>query len=127
MTGMAISGRWKVRRAYDWTAEVTVYVSPLHHRTGVASALYAELLPLLEAQGLHSAVGVVALPNPASVALHERFGFAAAGVTRQVGWKFGRWWDVGNWQLLLRGPEHVAEPLLAPDDVLTTAERGKRR
>lgn len=112
VAGVAYAGRYKVRRAYDWTAEVTVYVDHRRHRRGVAAALYAELLPILAAQGFHALLGVIALPNPASVALHERFGFVAAGETPQVGWKHGRWWSVGNWQKLLRDGAHQAsDPL----------------
>jgi len=115
VVGMAYAGRYRVRRAYDWNAEVTVYVSHRHHRRGVARALYQELLPTLEAQGFHSLVGVIALPNPGSVALHERFGFVNAGVTEQVGWKFDRWWAVGNWQKLLRDDGHVPRAIVPVD------------
>ena len=110
--GVAYAGRYKTRRAYDWAVETTVYVSHRHHRRGVGSALYRSLLPILAAQGFHTAIGVIALPNPGSVALHERFGFVAAGETPRVGWKFGRWWGVGNWQKMLQDETHVpAEPL----------------
>ena len=112
VVGVAYAGRYRTRRAYDWAAEVTVYVSHRHHRRGVGAALYRELLPILAAQGFHTLLGVIALPNPASVALHERFGFVAAGETPQVGWKFGKWWGVGNWQKLLRDDAHQAsDPL----------------
>jgi len=116
VVGVAYAGRYRARRAYDWSAEVTVYVSPRHHRRGVGSALYAELLPILDAQGFHALLGVIALPNPGSVALHERFGFASAGITEQVGWKHGRWWAVGNWQKLLRDASHEPRPLLPVRD-----------
>jgi len=112
VAGVAYAGRYKVRRAYDWTAEVTVYVSPHHQRSGVGSALYERLVPTLEAQGFHTLIGVIALPNPGSVALHERFGFANAGVTERVGWKHGRWWAVGNWQRLLRDATHEPRPIV---------------
>lgn len=128
VVGVAYAGRYKVRRAYDWCAEVTVYVSHLHHRRGVGAALYAELLPILEAQGFHSLLGVIALPNPASVALHERFGFVDTGRTRQVGWKFGRWWDVGHWQKLLRDENAPASILVPIEDAIAAARtaRGRR-
>ncbi|MEW6268843.1 MAG: N-acetyltransferase family protein [Thermodesulfobacteriota bacterium] len=112
VVGMAIASRYKGRCAYDWTAEVTVYVSHSHHRRGVGSALYRELLPTLEAQGFHALIGVIAVPNPGSIALHERFGFVNAGVTEQVGWKLGRWWGVGNWQKLLRDETHVPQAIV---------------
>jgi phosphinothricin acetyltransferase len=118
VVGVAYAGRYKVRRAYDWTAEVTVYVSHRHHRRGVGAALYGELLPILEAQGFHTLIGVIALPNEASVALHERFGFVATGETARVGWKFGKWWGVGHWQKLLAEESAPATPLLPVDEAL---------
>jgi phosphinothricin acetyltransferase len=127
VVGVAYAGRYKTRRAYDWSAEVTVYVSPLHHRRGVGAALYAELLPILDAQGFHALLGVIALPNPGSVALHERFGFVAAGETPRVGWKHGRWWGVGQWQKLLRDESDPASPLLSVDDALRRMGKDARR
>ena len=108
VVGVAYAGRYRARSAYDWAAEVTVYVSHRHHRRGVGAALYGALLPILEAQGFHTLLGVIALPNPSSVALHGRSGFVAAGETPQVGWKFDKWWGVGNWQKLLRDDTHQA-------------------
>ena len=65
------------------------------------TTLYAELLPLLAARGLHAAFAGIALPNDASIALHEAMGFTTVGIYREVGWKMGRWRDVGWWQRLL--------------------------
>ena len=116
VAGVAYAGRYKTRRAYDWTVETTVYVSPEHHRRGVGSALYRVLLPILAAQGFHTALGVIALPNPGSVALHERCGFVASGETPQVGWKFDRWWGIGHWQKMLQDETHApTEPLSVAD------------
>jgi phosphinothricin acetyltransferase len=64
----------------------------------VARELYRALLPLLAVQGVHRALAVITLPNPASVAMHERLGFTRAGVLREAGWKLGRWHDVGFWE-----------------------------
>ena len=94
--GYAYAGRFHPRRAYQWTVEVTAYVLAEHHRKGVALGLYTALLACLALQGFRSAVGVIALPNPASVGLHERVGFAPAGVLRAVGYKHERWHDVGQ-------------------------------
>ena len=116
VAGVAYAGRYKTRRAYDWTVETTVYVSPEHHRRGVGSALYRVLLPILAAQGFHTALGVIALPNPGSVALHERCGFVASGERPQVGWKFDRWWGIGHWQKMLQDETHApTEPLSVAD------------
>lgn len=116
VVGVAYAHPFHARRAYSWTVETTVYVSHLHHRRGVGSALYRVLLTILAAQGFHSAIGVIALPNPGSVALHERCGFNATGATSRVGWKFDRWWGVGHWQKMLQDETHVpAEPLSVAD------------
>jgi len=63
--------------------------------------LYGALLPLLEAQGFAQAIAAITLPNEASVAMHEAFGFAKAGVYEKVGFKLGRWLSVGLWQRAL--------------------------
>jgi len=85
------------RHAYRFSVEVTAYVQHEHQGRGVGTRLYATLLPALERQGAHAALGGIALPNGASVALHERFGFRQVGLLREVGFKFGRWIDVGIW------------------------------
>jgi phosphinothricin acetyltransferase len=74
--------------------ETTVYCDPAATGQGLGSALYGELLRLLGDEGVHRAYAGVALPNEASVALHERFGFREVGTFREVGHKFGTWWDV---------------------------------
>jgi phosphinothricin acetyltransferase len=101
VTGFAYGGPHRARAAYRWATEVSVYVHQQHQRRGVGRALYGELLPLLGRQGLQVAVAGITLPNPASVALHEAIGFEPVGVYRRIGWKAGRWHDVGWWQLEL--------------------------
>jgi len=108
--GYAYAGRFHARRAYQWTVEVTAYVHAHHHREGVGRGLYTSLLGCLALQGFRSAVGVIALPNPASVGLHERVGFAPAGVLRAVGYKHERWHDVGWWQRALGAQDQSPEP-----------------
>lgn len=97
----AYASPWRARSAYRFSVEVTVYVAPGAPRLGIGSRLYMELLPGLKARGVHAAFGVIALPNEASVAFHERFGFAKVAHLREVGLKFGRWIDVGYWQRML--------------------------
>lgn len=101
VVGYAYGGKWHRRAAYRYSSEVTVYVAVEHVRTGVGVALYSELLPRLKSLGMRTALGGIALPNEGSVALHERFGFAKAAHYSQVGFKLGRWIDVGYWQLML--------------------------
>lgn len=99
--GYAYASRWKARCAYRYCAETTVYLERDATGRGLGPALYAALLERLRERQLHAAIGVVALPNPASVALHERLGFRKAAHFTEVGFKFGRWIDVGYWQLML--------------------------
>ena len=101
VVGYAYATPCRARSAYRFSVEVTVYVDPDCPRMGIGRRLYEELLPKLEDRGAHAAFGVIALPNDASVALHERLGFAKVAHLREVGWKFGRWIDVGYWQRLL--------------------------
>jgi L-amino acid N-acyltransferase YncA len=112
VVGYAYACRWRERPAYDWAVEVSVYVDAAHQGEGIGRALYAELFDLLRAQGFRSAVAGITLPNPASIALHERLGFESIGALRQIGWKVGGWHDVGYWQLLL-APD-AADPPEAP-------------
>lgn len=99
--GFAYASTYRPRPAYDRTREVSVYVAESARGQGVGRALYGELLDRLRGAGAHTALAVIALPNDASVRLHESFGFVHRGTIREVGWKFGRWIDTGFWQLEL--------------------------
>ena len=101
IAGYAYAGEHRARAAYRWSVDVTVYVAAPARRSGVGRALYARLLPMLAQQQFHAAFAGIALPNPASVGLHEAMGFTPVGIYREVGFKFGRWHDVGWWQRLL--------------------------
>jgi phosphinothricin acetyltransferase len=105
VVGYAYATPWRARSAYRFSVEVTVYVDPDRPRLGIGRRLYEALLPELHARGIHAAFGVIALPNDASVALHERFGFEKVAHLREVGFKFDRWIDVGYWQLLLESAQ----------------------
>jgi len=99
--GYACATPWKARSAYRYSVEITVYAAPGSERRGIGSALYADLIPLVRARGIHAVMGGIALPNDASVALHEKFGMRKVAHFAQVGFKFGRRVDVGYWQRLL--------------------------
>ena len=101
IVGFAYAGRWKTRAAYRFATEVTVYVRHDLQEKGVGSALYRKLLSTLKAAGMHAVIGGVALPNEASVRLHERLGFKKVAHFKEVGFKFSRWIDVAYWQLEL--------------------------
>jgi L-amino acid N-acyltransferase YncA len=99
--GYVYASPHRERAAYRFSADTTVYIAPEAQRRGIGHALYAELLPELTRRGIHMAFAGIALPNPGSVALHESIGFVPVGVYREVGFKFGRWHDVGWWQRAL--------------------------
>jgi L-amino acid N-acyltransferase YncA len=101
--GFAYASTWRTRSAYRRSVETTVYLHRDAMRRGIGTRLYTELLGLLRGDGLHAAMGGIALPNDASVALHERLGFQKVAHFREVGLKFGTWIDVGYWQILLDG------------------------
>lgn len=107
----AYASAYGARPAYRWAVETTVYVADAAQRKGAGRLLYEALIDTLRAQGFGQAIGRIALPNEASIALHEQVGFRRAGVFREIGWKHGRWIDVGVWQCELAEPKTPpAEP-----------------
>ena len=96
--GYAHSAPFRARPAYRFAVETSVYVGRDAHGRGLGLLLYEPLLATLEARGFTQAIAAIALPNQASVRLHERLGFVHAGTYRQIGFKLGAWWDVGLWQ-----------------------------
>ena len=101
--GYAYAGTWGGRCSYRFSVESTVYVDPAAVGRGLGTALYEELLDTLRRRSVHVVIGGIALPNAASVALHERLGFQKVAHFREVGFKFNKWVDVGYWQKALGG------------------------
>jgi len=99
--GFAYGSRFRPKPAYNKTAEVTVYVKYDNHGKQIGSKLYKALITLLKQSHYHILLGVLTLPNEASVKLHEKFGFKQVANLEQVGFKFDKWHDVGFWQLVL--------------------------
>jgi L-amino acid N-acyltransferase YncA len=120
--GYAYGGPFRARPAYQWAVETTVYVAGPQRGKGVARALYTALLNGLRLAGYHRAYAGITLPNPASVAIHERLGFEPVGVFRGAGFKLGRWHDVGFWQLALQEAAGPPAPPRTLREVATTAE-----
>lgn len=105
VVGYAYASKWKGRCAYRYSVEVTVYLDPKHTAAGLGSKLYAALFARLTASGYHVAIAGISLPNPASIALHEKFGMHKVAHFEQVGFKFADWVDVGYWQCQLSTPD----------------------
>jgi phosphinothricin acetyltransferase len=99
--GYAYAAPWKMRAAYRHSAEGSIYLAPHATGRGLGSRLYTALIADLRQRGLHCVIGGAALPNLASVLLHERLGFKKVAQFQQVGFKFGRWIDVAYWELIL--------------------------
>jgi phosphinothricin acetyltransferase len=102
VAGYAYSSAHRERLGYQWSVDVSCYVSEEHRRRGIGQRLYRALFRVLRAQGFFNAYAGIALPNAASVALHESVGFVPVGIYRGVGFKLGRWHDVGWWSLRLQ-------------------------
>ena len=116
VAGYVYASQHNVRDAYQWSANVTVYIDENCRRQNIGRALYTSLFALLRLQGFYNAYAGITLPNAGSVGLHEAMGFRLVGVYRNVGYKFDRWHDVGWWSLALR--EATAEP---PEPLLDVA------
>jgi len=112
--GYAYACSWRVRRAYQWSTEVSVYIHPDHQRKGIATALYAALLKQLKAQGYVVAYAAITLPNPESTRFHHALGFRPSGRFEACGYKLGSWHDVEFWGLDLAPRESNPENPMPP-------------
>ena len=116
VVGYAYAAPFGTRAAYAWSVETSIYLDAAWRGRGIGRGLYAPLLELLAAQGFRQAIAGIALPNPASVALHEAMGFAQVATYHRVGWKLGAWHSVGRWQKGLgRSDDEAPDEPLALD------------
>ena len=95
--GWASSHRYNERAAYDTTVLTSIYLKPGVTGQGIGRRLYSVLFDALKGEDIHRAFGGISLPNEASIRLHESLGFERVGVYREVGRKFGRYWDVATY------------------------------
>jgi phosphinothricin acetyltransferase len=102
VVGYAYSWSYRPRPAYSLTRETSIYLDPSVRGQGIGRLLYPALLDTMADSGVHTAVALVALPNPGSVALHKACGFEHVGSMREVGYKFDQWVDVEWYQKMLR-------------------------
>ncbi len=108
--GYAYAHRHRDRAAYQWSVDVSVYVNAQARRSGIGRSLYTSLLNLLDLQGFYNAYAGINLPNPASIGLHEAMAFRLVGIYQSVGYKLGKWHDVGWWHRALRAPQVPPDP-----------------
>jgi phosphinothricin acetyltransferase len=108
--GYAYASAHRVRSAYQWSVEVSVYIHPQAQRQGIARALYTALFCILTQQNYCNAYAGITLPNRASVALHESLGFQSVALYPRVGYKQGQWHDVGWWHRVLHPHTDMPAP-----------------
>lgn len=100
--GYAYATQFKLRQAYAYSAEVSIYVKNAAKQKGIGTRLYEKLFDELAETNIHAMVAGISLPNDASVKFHEKLGFTKVAHFRQIGYKLGRWVDVGYWELINR-------------------------
>ncbi len=110
LAGYAYAGAFRQRPGYKWCTELSVYVDPGHQKKGIATALYTSLIAILSVQGYRNAYAGITLPNPTSVSFHQSVGFKHIGTYQKVGYKLGKWHDVGWWALTIQN--HLVDPEL---------------
>lgn len=98
--GYSYATKWKPRVAYSKTVETSIYIHPNHIGRGIGRQLYSATVEWLKELEFHSLLGGIALPNDASIELHEKLGFQKVGQLKEVGYKFDKWIDVGYWELV---------------------------
>lgn len=103
IVGYAGTHSFRPKQAYETTVETTIYCAPDAQGGGVGRALYSTLFAALRSEDIHVFMAGITLPNPASIALHEKFGFTPAGTMHAVGRKFGAYWDVTWYERVLSG------------------------
>ena len=106
LLGFASYGTFRAWPAYKYSVEHSVYVHKDHRGKGIGLALMQQLITVAKDQQYHTMIGGIDIANTSSITLHERLGFTHAGTIKQAGFKFGRWLDLGFYQLLLETPAY---------------------
>jgi Sortase and related acyltransferases len=99
--GYCYVSSWKKKAAYNKTVESTIYIEKDFQGQGIGRALMNELINKLKEKSFHAVIACITTPNPESVKLHEKLGFRQVSEFKEVGYKFEKWLDVGDWELLL--------------------------
>jgi phosphinothricin acetyltransferase len=101
VVGYCYVSSWKKKAAYQKTVESTIYIDEAFQGKGLGRALMNKLIDELREKSFHAIIACITIPNPTSVKLHEELGFEQVSKFGEVGFKFGKWLDVGDWELLL--------------------------
>jgi len=101
IAGYAYATKYRERTAYQWCTESSIYVHDDHQKSGIGKLLYKTLIAILQRQGFRNVYAVINLPNEKSVSFHERLGFRYFATYEQVGYKLGKWKNVGWWRLII--------------------------
>ncbi|MDZ7718520.1 MAG: N-acetyltransferase family protein [Balneolaceae bacterium] len=101
IVGYTYADKWKEKAAYRYTVETSIYLDSSHLGKGIGSTLKGAMIEKLKERNFHCVISAISLPNPASIAMCEKFGFKKVGQLKEIGYKFDEWIDVGYWQLLL--------------------------
>ena len=101
ITGYCYASPWKKREAYRHTVESSIYITPSAQSKGIGASLMQALIEELKEMSVHAIIACIALPNPQSTGFHEKLGFRQVSCFKEVGYKFDRWIDVGDWERLL--------------------------
>ena len=112
LLGFACVHHWHVREAFAWDREITIYCAPDARGMGVGDALYPPLLELLRQQGVWNVYALIADPNPASEAFHQKYGFVCEGRTPHTGYKMGKWIGLSTWHLALETGNAAPKPVM---------------
>lgn len=117
IAGYGYAHRHMERAAYQWNAELSVYVDKDHHRSGIGGKLYQALIEILQRQNIHTVYGCITLPNEKSVGLHEAMGFTKVGIYHHAGYKCGKWHDVIWYEKAIREFEANPQPIRSMHEI----------
>ena len=120
--GYAYAHKHRLRDAYQWSPESSIYLAPDFHTKGIGRIVYNTLLNVLKMQGYNNVFAGVALPNEKSVGLHVKSGFQDIGIFKQIGYKKGKWYDTRWFQLNLQPLSNHPQVPLEMNRILSTAE-----
>lgn len=112
VVGYAYAGRHMARAAYQWNAELSVYIDKDHQHGGLGRKMYTALMEILKLQNIRNIYGCVTLPNPGSEKLHLSMGFARCGVYPKAGYKCGKWHDVAWFEKSIGLHDREPEPFI---------------